>query len=115
MSLHHSYKFRIIADAIKRGIQINRIYRIFGSLTNWDIYDESRMNYDYQRSRYHAELYLKQGFYNYKYIFVEDGASIFDEAIIEGNYYETENDTGEPRRCSSNAHAYILGRTFSPS
>ena len=41
---------------------------------------------------YVGELYLKQGFYNYEYIFVDDKKEIIDHSMTVGNYYNTEND-----------------------
>ncbi len=35
---------------------------------------------------------MKQGFYNYSYVFVEDGKSYKDHSLTEGNHYDTEND-----------------------
>jgi hypothetical protein len=39
-----------------------------------------------------AALFLKQGYYNYEYVFLKDGTSIADETYVEGSHYETEND-----------------------
>ena len=37
-------------------------------------------------------LLLKQGSYNYQYLFLPDGGSTASAGPIEGNYYETVNE-----------------------
>ena len=41
---------------------------------------------------YEAELFLKQGYYNYQYVYIKDGKAQADETMLEGNHWETEND-----------------------
>jgi hypothetical protein len=36
-------------------------------------------------------MLLKQGFYNYQYVFVKDGKQAYSFEEVEGNSYETEN------------------------
>lgn len=52
----------------------------------------SKMSYNPQAKRYEKSLLLKQGSYNYQYLFVPSGSSIGETAPIEGNYYQTENE-----------------------
>ena len=40
---------------------------------------------------YRTAILLKQGFYNYKYVVVDQDATI-DEGAISGNFYQTENN-----------------------
>jgi hypothetical protein len=65
---------------------------VSGALSDWAYTPENRMNYNYQRKGYECALYLKQGYYNYQYVFLENGLSIGDESFIEGMHFETEND-----------------------
>jgi hypothetical protein len=37
-------------------------------------------------------MLLKQGWYNYEYIFLKDGETKADPSFFEGNHYETENE-----------------------
>jgi hypothetical protein len=37
-------------------------------------------------------MLLKQGWYNYEYVFLKDGDNHGSAALFEGNHYETEND-----------------------
>jgi hypothetical protein len=65
---------------------------IFGALTNWQYIPEARMRYDNAKKGYDGILYLKEGFYDYCYMFLENGSSTGDPTLIEGNHYETGND-----------------------
>ncbi len=65
---------------------------IMGELTNWIFHDNNAMNYNYREKKYEISLLLKQGYYNYKYAFVEEGEKTADTSYIEGNHSITEND-----------------------
>jgi hypothetical protein len=65
---------------------------IFGALTNWRLTNEGKLKYNFDQHAYETELYLKQGYYNYEYVVVNDGSDKIDETIIEGNHFETENN-----------------------
>ena len=49
------------------------------------------MRYDMGTGLYGCELLLKQGAYNYQYLFVPDGAQVGHTALIEGDKYQTTN------------------------
>lgn len=65
---------------------------VFGAYNDWRCTKENLMHYNEKRFGYECTLYLKQGFYNYEYVFLKDGTSAADETLIEGSHYETEND-----------------------
>lgn len=65
---------------------------IFGALTDWQYKKEAIMKYDAKMKAYEGSLYLKQGYYNYLYLFLPNNEKTGDETIIEGNHYDTEND-----------------------
>ena len=65
---------------------------VFGGFTDWQIAPRYQMKYDEKQKAYWACLYLKQGFYNYQYVLLEDNAAPPKAAFFEGNYYMTEND-----------------------
>jgi len=65
---------------------------ILGALTDWQLNDSSRMNYDFQRKGYEKTLFVKQGYYNYLYVFKDNRTGRSDESLIEGNHWETENE-----------------------
>ena len=49
------------------------------------------MEFNERTGFYHAPILLKQGFYNYKYVIVDNDGTI-DEGSISGNFYQTENN-----------------------
>ena len=65
---------------------------VFGELTNWQTSKENQMVYNYEKKAYQLMLVLKQGYYNYEYVFVDKEKNIFDPQFTEGSHYETEND-----------------------
>ena len=65
---------------------------ITGGLTNWQFTDDNRMEYKPEEEAYLKTLLLKQGVYNYRYLFLPALSDQFDMAEIEGNHYETENE-----------------------
>ena len=50
------------------------------------------MTWNPELKLYEAALLLKQGFYDYQYVYVENGGSLIDNTLLEGSYVETEND-----------------------
>lgn len=64
---------------------------IHGAFNGWRCDRENMLHYNEKRFGYEATLYLKQGYYNYEYVFLKDGTSEPDETIIEGTHFETEN------------------------
>jgi hypothetical protein len=67
-------------------------FYVFGGYNSWKCNRENLMKYNEKRFGYEATLYLKQGYYNYEYAFLKDGATAADETLIEGSHYETENE-----------------------
>jgi hypothetical protein len=65
---------------------------VFGALSDWQFLKECQMKYNYDRRGYECALYLKQGYYNFQYVFLENGKTVGDESFIEGMHYETENE-----------------------
>ena len=70
----------------------NGNFYVMGKLCDWRMSKENRMAYNYKRMGYECNLLLKQGYYNYEYVFLEDGKTASDETLIEGNHWETENE-----------------------
>lgn len=65
---------------------------IYGQLTDWKINDKFRLQYNYEELAYKATSYLKQGYYNYNYIYISDTTTKGDISFIEGTHFDTEND-----------------------
>jgi hypothetical protein len=50
------------------------------------------MTWNFNTSAYELTLLLKQGYYNYEYVYVPQGSLVADHTNIEGSFWETEND-----------------------
>ncbi|MEP7165630.1 MAG: DUF5103 domain-containing protein [Ferruginibacter sp.] len=61
-----------------------------GSITGYELSDKWKMNFNEEMHRYETTAYLKQGYYNYTYISVDE-RDPSKRAELEGNYWETEN------------------------
>ena len=65
---------------------------IIGAMTDWKIQERFKMTYQNVVNAYVADVFLKQGYYNYMYATVpKKGDKIPDLGELEGNWYETEN------------------------
>ena len=71
---------------------VNGNLYLMGALTDWQFTEDAKMTYNFEKKVYEGTLYLKQGYYNYMYVFLEDGQKAGDATLIEGNHFETEND-----------------------
>lgn len=75
---------------------------INGDLTNNRIAEEYRMEYNNITKTYEKMLPLKQGSYNYQYLFVRDGENIGRTLQTEGDFHQTENEY----------YVYVYSRPF---
>lgn len=65
---------------------------VFGELTDWRIIKEAKLKENPQTGLWETTLLLKQGFYNYQYVYVKDGTTTIDETYIEGSHWQTLNE-----------------------
>nr|WP_321356125.1 DUF5103 domain-containing protein [uncultured Draconibacterium sp.] len=65
---------------------------VFGALSNWNANKSNEMTYNFDRGEYELTLLLKQGYYNYIYVYVPQGSKVADHTNIEGSFWETNND-----------------------
>ncbi len=65
---------------------------VMGELTDWNFSQKNRMKYNYRDSQYELKLLLKQGFYDYQYVYLEDGKDVADVSRFEGSHSIAEND-----------------------
>ncbi|WP_303921135.1 DUF5103 domain-containing protein [Draconibacterium sediminis] len=65
---------------------------VFGALSNWNANKSNEMTYNFDRGEYELTLLLKQGYYNYIYVYVPQGSKVADHTNIEGSFWETSND-----------------------
>jgi hypothetical protein len=63
-----------------------------GAITQWGYNPLYKLKYDYNKQGYADSLLLKQGYYNYQYVYLKDGETSADAAYIEGRHSEADND-----------------------
>ncbi|MCB0755239.1 MAG: DUF5103 domain-containing protein [Flavobacteriales bacterium] len=78
--IHHSLKYQ---DPILDG----GLY-LYGGLTDWQIKPEHRLEYNYRDRTYEGSTYLKQGYYNYQYIYLRDGTTQGETEVTEGSFFD---------------------------
>ena len=78
--------FHLSSNEVKN----NDIY-IFGQLSNWEINEKFKMKYDSTLKEYSHKVFLKQGYYNYMYVTVNENGK-YSNRTIEGAHFETENE-----------------------
>ena len=66
---------------------------IFGELSNWELSNDFVMLYNTPRQAYEVTLPLKQGYYSYKYVYVDESGAL-DMGKIDGCSSEAENIYG---------------------
>ena len=64
---------------------------VYGNFNNYALNENNKMIFDPESETYKTQFKLKQGFYNYKYVVVNEKGEI-DEGKIGGNFYQTENN-----------------------
>jgi hypothetical protein len=65
---------------------------VSGALSNWSFGPDNLMNYNPENQAYECVMLLKQGWYNYEYVFKKEGDESGTASKFEGSHYETEND-----------------------
>ena len=64
---------------------------VFGQISDYGFPETHRLSYNKESGYYEAEIYLKQGYYNYEYVLKKyDGECI--TRFIEGTHFQTVND-----------------------
>lgn len=65
---------------------------LYGSFTGWELIDDYKMDWNAEKGRYEKALYLKQGYYNYLYMYQNSETGKADIAVIEGSHSEADNE-----------------------
>ena len=65
---------------------------IVGLFNNYRLDETNKLSYDPADKRFHIQLFLKQGVYDYEYVWVPKGADKADDSAFCGTHYETENE-----------------------
>lgn len=78
--------FSLIADRLSN---TGGIY-IVGAFNSYQISDEYKLEYNNDLKHYQIALFLKQGVYDYRYVWIDTKEK--DTTLFEGSYYEAENN-----------------------
>lgn len=67
---------------------------LFGQLTDYDLREQSKMQYSADKGVYESTLFLKQGYYDYMYVTIgtNDKKRNASFEFTEGNLWESENE-----------------------
>jgi hypothetical protein len=65
---------------------------VVGKFNDYKIDENSKMDFDPIKGRFFTNLFLKQGVYDYEYVWVDHSTGKPDDVPIEGTHFETEND-----------------------
>ncbi|THD66308.1 DUF5103 domain-containing protein [Robertkochia marina] len=64
---------------------------VYGKFNNYELTKENKLTFNADNNTLETTLFLKQGFYNFKYVIKNSDGSI-DLNAIGGNHWETENE-----------------------
>ncbi|HEY4787852.1 MAG TPA: DUF5103 domain-containing protein [Bacteroidales bacterium] len=65
---------------------------VYGGFSDYNCYDDYKMTYNTEHNAYELNMLVKQGYYNYQYVYLPRNSNDVDERYFEGSHYETEND-----------------------
>lgn len=63
---------------------------VVGRFNNYILNEDSRLTYEPSRNRFYQNVKLKQGLYDYKYIWVDENGK-YNDHLFEGSFFETDN------------------------
>ena len=70
-------------------IDKNKDVYVYGAFNNWQFNEDNKLKHTNQ-NYYETDILLKQGFYNYTFVSLDENNIINN--TIEGSHYQTEND-----------------------
>ena len=79
--------FSLLSNQALEGKKIH----VYGNFNNYCIDNSNEMFYDANDKVFKCSLLLKQGFYNYKYVVIENNNQL-NEGAVSGDFYQTENN-----------------------
>lgn len=84
------YTFVHFALEYDPSIEFNDVY-VYGKFNNYELLEENKLYKSNETGLLETTLLLKQGFYNFKYVMVDQNGKP-DYNILDGNFYQTENN-----------------------
>ncbi|MBB5639161.1 hypothetical protein HDF26_005352 [Pedobacter cryoconitis] len=65
---------------------------VVGRFNNYTLTEENKLSYVASKKKYYASIYLKQGLYDYQYVWKDNTTGNIDHTVLEGSFFETENN-----------------------
>jgi len=65
---------------------------VVGRFNNFTLTEENKLSYDATAKKFRTTLFLKQGVYDYQYVWKDRNADRTDNTLFEGSFFETENN-----------------------
>lgn len=91
LHIESDYVFIHFTLPIKEPFFDGKIY-LNGDFTHNQFIKEYQLTYDFDEKVYYTNLLLKQGRYDYQYLFLPTGGSTARYTPLENNFFETENE-----------------------
>jgi hypothetical protein len=63
---------------------------VVGKFNDYSLNESSRLTYDQSLKRFYGSMFVKQGIYDYRYVWVDDSGKV-DDTAFDGSFFETEN------------------------
>jgi len=64
---------------------------VVGKFNSYQLNDENKLVYDNEKKRFRGSLLLKQGVYDYHYLWADENGRIVNDILFSGSHYETGN------------------------
>lgn len=64
---------------------------VVGRFNNYILNDASKLTYEPSRKHFYGNILLKQGLYDYKYVWLNKDTGKIDQTVFEGSFFETLN------------------------
>lgn len=65
---------------------------VVGRFNNYNLSEDNKLSYEASKKKYYASIYLKQGVYDYRYVWKDNTTGKIDNTAFEGSFFETTND-----------------------
>jgi len=64
---------------------------VVGRFNNYNLLEENKLSYDPGKRRYNGHILVKQGLYDFKYIWKDQETGKINNTVFEGSFFETAN------------------------
>jgi hypothetical protein len=83
--------YTMVHFSLQNELLLDKKVYVYGNFNNYAIEESTEMLYNTERQVYQCAFPLKQGFYSYKFVTVDNKGNL-DEGAISGNFWQTENN-----------------------